>query len=541
MEAKDYIQRYSDLTSSEHYTNNRTLSQDVASLFLPRRSDISEKKSTGTDAGWYDHIYESAPINAAQILAAGQFDLLFSGKWFEARSPFANSTHEQEQAYSIVGERMEKAIAESNFKLEIQEFLADRSTIHTSAVLAEDGPRGLHFTHLPYGCYAIDEDYMKYVDTLFREFKLTARQAAQKFNEPDDVLGEKITKALADPAQASKKFTFIHCIEPRLNRRNSPSKKDKPWKSVYICKEDELVVREGGYDEQPFVCSRFNRWGDSPYGTGPAHVELATARALQKMKQTWLALGDRITSPGIFVGPDQEDDPNPFGITVVSEQSAAMGLPREWKAQGDYNISLDAIDREIRKLEESFFVPLFKLLTSDSERQREKTAYETAKMLEEQVGRASPTFSRLNEEVIEPLLTRVFAIEMRRGTFNDVIEELIAVDADGTPSGIESPKIEFTSKLAQAMKAIEGNAFVQFLNEMGMVFEMFPEAKDNFNIDKWARRSWKNKGLPMDALMSEDEVGEARQQRAQMMQAQAALEAGTQASQIAKNTQGMQL
>ena len=538
MEAKNYIQRYEALKSSEHFTNNQTLAQDVASLFLPRRSDISEKKSTGTEAGWYDRIFESAPITAGQILAAGQFDLLFTGRWFETDSPFGDSTHEQYQAYSVVGQRMMKRIEGSNFKLEIQEFLADRSTIHTAAMIAEaDEEDGVYFTHLPYGTYVIDENHKKRVDTLFREFKLTARSALQKFGE-DALKGKQIAEALEDEALKSKKFKFVHCIEPRLRRKGTPRSDDKPWKSVYVCVEDDCIIREGGYDEQPFVVSRFNRWGESPYGTGPSHIELTTARALQKMKKTWLALGDRITSPGIFVLPDQVDDPNPFGITVVSDTSAALGFPREWKTQGDYNVSLDAIKVEIRKLEESFFVPLFKLLTSDSERNREKTAFETSKMLEEQVSRASPTFSRLDEEVTIPILNRLFGIMLRNNEFDDILEHLVSVDDGGSPVGVETPRINFTSKLARAMKAIESNSFMQWLQENIPVFEMFPEAKDNFNPDSWVRASWKGKGLSGEHLKSEDDVEQEREVRNEQIQQQAQLEAGQRASQISKNISG---
>ncbi len=46
--AKDDLKLYKALTGHEHYTNNRTLSQDVASLFAPRRSDIAEEKSEGS-------------------------------------------------------------------------------------------------------------------------------------------------------------------------------------------------------------------------------------------------------------------------------------------------------------------------------------------------------------------------------------------------------------------------------------------------------------------------------------------------------------
>lgn len=535
MTAKNIIKRWEALTSCQDYTNHRTLAQDVASLFLPRRSNIQTEKAAGTDVGWYDHIYDSTPINAAQILATGQFDLLFSGKWFEAESPNPNADFEVKVAYAEAGKRMMEVLRSSNFELEMQEFLVDRSTIHTSLMLIEEDDDDVIFcTHIPAAEYSIAEDYKKRVDTVYRCYKLTARQAVQKFGEEN--LGEKVLEAARNEQKQDEEFTFIHAIEPRKMRKaDSPAAKDKPWASINVCKEDEKTVSEGGYDEQCFISSRYDRWGRSPYGTGPSHVELSTARGLQKMRQTILALGDRVTSPGLFVSTRQEGDINPFGVTVVDDQDAALNLPREWQSRSEYNVSKDVVDDERRRLEESFLVPLFKLLTSDHEQNREKTAYEVSKMLDEQVGRAAPTFKRLTVEVLEKLLNRVFAIMVRKGLFNDIIQNMVITDAEGQAVGIQTPKINFTSKLALAFKAVENNALVAFQSVMAGVIQLNPEVLDNLNQDKSFRRTWENLGLPLEDLHSPEEVQAKRDERMQMQQMMAAVEAAPQLGKAAKD------
>lgn len=540
--AEDYIRMSDGLFNAQSFTDNQSISQDVASLFLPRRSEIQQtKKGKGTDAGWWDFIYDSSPIEIAEILAQGQYDLLFTGKWFETDAPMEEGDEEnkeREDAYSKVGSRMRKVIDKSNFKLEIQEFLTDRSTVHTALILIEGDDEDIVFnTHIPIGQYAIAENYKKRVDMVVRKFELTARQAMDKFGLENDVLGPKVSEAANNPAKMEEKFEFRHIIRPRKdNVPQSENPQEKPWESTYVNISDRVIVRESGYDEQPFAVSRFHRWGDSPWGTGPAHSQLSRARALQKKEQTLQALGDRITSPGILVGPGQEEDPDPFGVTSVSHEDAALGLPREWQYQGDYNVSKDIVERDIRKMEDAFYVPLFKLLTSDSERQREKTAFETAKMLEEQVGRASPTFSRLDEEVIEIFLKRVFGIMLRSGEFDDLLDHLIVTDPESEAAGeIELPDIVFTSKLAMAMKAVQSNSFVQFLSTIGFVVEAAPGVLDNTNWDKTYRRLWKDGGLPEEDLNSEEDVKAKREADAQMQQAAAALEGGKMASEIQKN------
>lgn len=534
-----YVKRAEALFSSTHYENNARISQDVASLFLPRRSDIQTKKMEGTDEGWYDHLYETAPIEIARTLAQGQYDLLFTGNWFETQRPGfdPDASHEQDVAYSEVGRRMRKRLEGSNFKLEIQEFLADRSTVHTSVILEEeDDDEVIFFSEIPPGNYAIAENHKKRVDLLCIRFTMTARQAMMKFSKETDRLPQSIRDAHAE-TKMEKTFEFYHFIEPRIGGiAGTDDPKKMPWASVYISKEDNTIVREWGYHEQPFMVSRFDRWGNSPYGTGPAHIELARARGLQQIKRTWLALGERVSRPGVFVSEDQEftDTVKYFGPTKISREDAALGLPREWNTSANYDINKDVLREEITAMEETFFIPLFKLLLSDTD--REKTAFEVQKMLEEQVGRAAPTFSRLDQEVIVLLLQRTFNIMLRAGDFDDLLETLAVTNEAGEVIGVQEPEIIFTSKLASAMKAVEANNVTQFLNSIGFVVELDQTVLDNADWDKTFRRMWKNSGLPVDELNSDSKVKEKREQRAQaeqaMMAAQAAKD-GAQALQAA--------
>lgn len=541
-DAQSIKNRLKRMFGHQHFINNKAISQDVASLFIPRRSNIEEEKPVGDIAGWYDHILDPTPIEVARTLSQGQFDLLFTGDWFEAREPFVQEQGEQEsrqhrvdstaKAYSKVGVDMRDVLEGSNFKLEIQEFLADRSTVHTSAILVEAHPEQVVIFHnLDAGTYAIAENHEKRVDTLARKFNLTARQVVQKFDKETDTIPDRVRQAM-EANRPDQSFMVQQLIEPRMEEDvvpGSDNPKEMAFASFYVIGTD--LVREGGYHEQPFMVSRFDRWGDSPYGTGPAHIELARARSLQKMRQAMLALGDRITNPGLFISEDQEGEINPFGNTIVSREDAAVQLPREWNTNARYDVTLDVIQREHQLMEETFFVPLFKLLLNDTD--REKTAFEVQKMLEEQVGRAAPTFARLDSEVIVPLLLRVFNIMLRAKRFSAIEDELTIIDEEGEP-GIAQPSINFTSKLAQAMKAVRSNTVIQFLNSLGFVFELRPEILMNTDWNKTYRRMWKDAGNPIDELEDARKVEEQQQAQQEAALAQQAAEAGATAAKAAQ-------
>ena len=523
--------RVKKLFTCTHYTNYASNAQDVASLFAPRRSNIQDKKPEGDVAGWYDHILEPAPIEAAQTLAQGQYDLLFTGNWFETVEPFMDtevnkkSANPVSKAYAKVGIIMRDVIEASNFKLEIQEFLLDRSTTHTAVILQEeDEEEVVFFRNLEPGTFAIAENYKKEVDTLARKIPLTARQIKQQFALKTDSIPAKVQEAL-EKDKLDEMFEVEHLIEPREGGTpGSNNPKKLPWACYYAI--ENHMIRESGYHEQPFQSSRYNRWGDSPYGTGPAHVELPRARLLQKMRQALIALGDRITNPGIFVSENQEGEVNPFGVTVVAREDAAVGLPREWQTNARYDVTVDMIDREINQLNDTFMIPLFKLLMNDTE--REKTAYEVQKMLEEQIGRASPTFARLDKEVVVKLLMRLFNICLRKGKF-DEIKDKLAVEG-----GIAQPAINFTSKLAQAMKAVRSNTVIQFLNSLGFLIDNKPEILINTDWNKTYRRMWIESGNPVDELGDEKQVKAQQEAMMQAAIAQQAAETGKTAAEATK-------
>lgn len=536
---KEYRDWHSQLTSDEEFTNALTLSQDVSSIFLPRRSDITDKKSTGR-TGWYNEIYEPAPINAVTTLASGQYDILFTGDWFRTHAPSENPTDEEKEAYDVIGNTMRKHIDKSNFALEVQEFLTDRSAIHTSAMLIEWNKGRLRHTFIPFGKYAIAEDDEKNVDTLDRWFELTALQAKKKFNLDDDQLPMSVQDALKSPSTWNKKFSFVHMIHPNTEAvEGSEHKNDKKWKSVYFLEggeDNDGFVREGGYDEQPFVVSRFNRYGGSPYGTGPCHQELSRGYTLQVMKRDFTALGERITNPGFLrLAGHGDSDIDPYRTNEISEEEAINGYPREIQYANNVQLPFELFERDIKGLKESLFNDLFELLRSDM--QREKTAYEVSKLLEEQVGRAAPTFNRLNDEVLEVYLTRAFGILSRNGQFPREAVQAVGIPVGENEYELADPKIEFTSKLAMMMKAVKSNSVQSWMVENQFWLNLHPEKIDNIDIDGQLRDSWEDNGLPQNRLVPTDARDEGRAARAEQEQAMMALQAGKEASEIQKNIQ----
>ena len=146
-----------DSAYEEQY-NIRQLWQECGNYVMPRKSSITEKKTIGSE-DWSDQIYDDEAINGNQVLASGQMDALFSGRWFAAQSPYRGGPVQIDNWYQEAGEVVLKLVQESNFDLECHEFLLDRGGFGTSHLhVDEDDEMTFFFNNDDVGEYVVEEN-----------------------------------------------------------------------------------------------------------------------------------------------------------------------------------------------------------------------------------------------------------------------------------------------------------------------------------------------------------------------------------------------
>ena len=72
----------------------------------------------------------------------------------------------------------------------------------------------------------------------------------------DDKLPDEIVNA-ADK-EPFRRFELLHIVRPRSNAPGKTAKQ-KPFLSVYVHAESRKVVQEGGFDEMPYIVSRWQK------------------------------------------------------------------------------------------------------------------------------------------------------------------------------------------------------------------------------------------------------------------------------------------
>ena len=515
--ATNILQRHYELVGQR--ATWETLWEDIARYVMPRKAGLFTKDSQPSVED-ETYLFDSTAVRANMVLANGQLSWMtpMESRWFSFEPPQVMESEEEiKQWFKRCTEVVHGELARSNFYTEIHELYLDRGAFGTAAILVEQGrSHALNFTKLDIGSFAVSEDDEGYVDTISREYEMTARQAALKFGP--DALSDPMKADLAN-TKSYRKFTIVHMIYPRGPGEVSYGKKDgpnKPFASIYIDKAGKHVLLSSGFDEQPFFVTRYLKWKNSEcYGYSPSWTALPEARQLNFLEKQLDSLAELSAFPRVLIpaGFDQDIDLRAAGITYFDPNNP-NALPREWGTTGRYDIGMNRAEQRRTAINEAFHVDLFKMF---AQLEKQMTAREVMERSSEKLIQFSPTFARMTTELFNPLLRRVFAVLARQGKFPPPPQQLVMIGA------IPEPDINYNSRIALAIRQLENSAFIRTSEMLLPYAQIRPEMLDNYDFDEITRDMARNDGLPARWLMEEETVAQQRAQRAE--QAQASMQA----------------
>lgn len=510
--ATNILQRHYELVGQR--STWETLWEDIARYVMPRKAGLFTKDSQPSVED-ETYLFDATAVRANMVLANGQLSWMtpMESRWFSLEPPTAMESEDAiKQWFKRCTEVVHGELARSNFYTEIHELYLDRGAFGTAAIMVEQGrTHALNFTKLDIGSFAVSEDEEGYVDTISREYEMTARQAALKFGP--DALSDPMKADLAN-TKSYRKFTIVHMIYPRGPGEVSYGKKDgpnKPFASVYVDKASKHVLLSSGFDEQPFFVTRYLKWKNSEcYGYSPSWTALPEARQLNFLEKQLDSLAELSAFPRVLIpaGFDQDIDLRAAGITYFDPNNP-NALPREWGTTGRYDIGMNRAEQRRNAINEAFHVDLFKMF---AQLEKQMTAREVMERSSEKLIQFSPTFARMTTELFNPLLRRVFAILARQGKFPPPPQQLVMIGA------IPEPEINYNSRIALAIRQLENSAFIRTSEMLLPYAQIKPEMLDNYDFDEISRDMARNDGLPARWLMDEEMVAQQRAQRAQAAQ-----------------------
>jgi len=382
--------------------------------------------------------------------------------------------------------------------------------------------KGIRYMAMPLGELFYHENHQKLVDGVCRWFRLTARQAYQKW-------GDKIPQQLRAPLEQNSEmlFNFLHRICPRSDYDPERlDEKGKPWASYYISLEGRTLLSEGGYRAFPIAVSRYEQAPSETYGRSPAMMVLPALKTLNAEKTTFLKQGHRAADPVLLTADD--------GITDFSLRPGALnkgGVNADGRPMvhvlptGEIQISKEMMAEEKAIIMDAFLVSLFQIMTETPQ----MTATEVIERTNEKGILLAPTVGRQQSEYLGPMITReidVLAAQRLLPPMPPILRE----------AGGEY-LVTYTSPLARAMRAQEAAGFfrsVEMVKELVNITQD-PSLLDPFDFDTAIPEIAQDiNGVPPSWMSSEQQVALKRQTRAQAAARQEQIQAAPAAAAMMK-------
>ena len=506
MASFEYIKKRCSTLESERQTWEDHW-QDILDYVMPRKADVTFVRSKGEKRT--EVLFDSTAITANNLLAASLHGTLTSPSlpWFtlKLRDEELMADRDVQLWLEDSGRRMYDTFNETNFNTEVHELYLDLTSIGTGALFVEEANDGfekgaIHFNTLHIAEYFISENVNGKVDTLYRKYKLSARQAIQEFGEEN--VGEKIIEAAKN--KPDKQFNFIHAVEPTQDYERATGEKSTklPFHSCHVCVEDKMLVRTGGYNEFPYLVPRWSKATGEIFGRSPSYNALPDIKTLNKAVEIGLKAWAKAIDPPLLVQDDGvigRVRMTPAGITVVRSDGAIKPLQigSNWQIT---DMKENALRTAIRQ---AYYSDQLQLQEGP-----QMTATEVQVRYELMQRLLGPTLGRFQSEFLNPLIERVFGIMVRANAFMPTPEIM----------GNRKMDIEYVGPLARSQRMEESIA-IERLYQLAMnVGQVDPAIMDNINHDEAIRLRAKLLGVPKTVLRGTDEVVEMREAKAQAQQ-----------------------
>jgi hypothetical protein len=525
-------QKYRNALKQEYDNGWRSHHQELADYIQPRRARFLWTDAANAGQKKSEKINNNVATEASDTLRAG----LISGTCSSSRPWFKFTTHrpdlnesEAVKEWLHESERIVQGVlAKSNFYLRVEELYGDLGDFGTAVLHIEpdtEGDEVIRCYVFPVGSYYLGQSARMEVDTIFRDVPMTVKQLVKKF---------KYEKCCRDVRNAYDRgdlyqvFNVVHFITPNTEYvSNALGARGKKWMSAWYEEsrsEEEGFLHEGGYDYFPVMAPRWKVAGTDTYGSSPGMNALPDVKQLQHVEEQKMGLFDKTVNPPLNVP-----------VRLRGQQASLLPGAENYVEGNGQKIEpaivinpaalqhcLEAISKLEERIRVSYHADLFRLL--EQFKSGQMTAYEVAQRIQEKMQLLGPAYERTEEELLDPAMDAILHICFEAFLLPPVPEELAG----------EEIKIEYTSIVAQALKASGTGAIRELLQLIGNLFAVDQDILDNIDLDKVVAEYANMLGISPKLMREPEQVKAIRDERHKMAQQQAAMQ---QAQDMAKSAE----
>lgn len=505
--AQQKIKIYQNLVGQR--SNFESYWQSLHDYFYIESQDVNKSSAAGSELT-IDNLYDATTLESADVLASGFMNYLTppTSKWFRLRHRNPKLSDNKK-----IGDWLEGAADEVNYTLNRSNFYDTMFPTYKSSgvygtsllIEEEDIYDDARFFNMPVKQVCIVEDARGRVVEYYIEFEYTALQAATRWGI--DSLSQKMQQEVKDNKEQKHKFLLVIGLRSIRDVR-SETKENLPIEALWIDMESKAIIEEGGYNEFPAMCHRFDKRPFIAWGFSPAMKALPFARLLNAISKTTLRSFMKNTDPSIaapnnaFIMPFNQ---NPRAINYYKKDIVTQGQ-KDIFAIGNYGnpeLGMNAVEYYSQKVKSLMFYDVFLAFEGLSKQMNNP---EVMERINEKMALLGPSVGRFLSEVLHPIVIRTMGILFRRGKLPEPPNELLMEPYY---------EIDFVGQLAQAQRRTELNTLVTALGLVGEMANVTPAVIDKIDPDKVTDETWAITGAPVRVLRDDEEVAKIRSARAQ--------------------------
>ena len=510
-------------TSRSKYEN--TLHQ-LGKYCWPKMQDIvhTEKDDDGQTIRTVD-IYDTTAITASKRETTGIIaNLMPVGvKMFEfaAEDQQMNEDSRTKEDLSRATSAVHKVLWRSNFIGQVTN-LVRSMVVFTLGAISMDRVKGrwvFKFYHIK--DIFFEKDHIGDIDTVFRRFFYTARQARQAYKGD---LGPTIEADLKDEGtKRSNHHEFVHIVYP--NEDYDAKIGSKKFASLVINVKDKIVVQEGGLSSMKYKIVMFGENDDGDMGDGPSTDILPEVKMVNAMRKTLIVAAQKNSDPSMIVEDDGvvgQPDTSGGGLIVVR---AGAEFPRPWISGARLEVNDAMVESSRQDIREAFLNDVFDAMKFH--RRETKAELKEAEILarvEEGFMVLAPLVAAIQRDLLDPMIL-------------EILDKLSEEELGGANISEIETKIVYQGRLALAMSSMETNAIETVIAKWGPIDEVY-QVFDNLDMDDSFKTSALNTGVPAALIRDWDDVLEMRADRnapaAAAAEAQVAVDASTALKNVAQ-------
>lgn len=512
-------------TARSNWENNW---QEIAEFVLPAKAEFSSTRSPGERRR--ERIFDSTPIRSLTRFASGLHNTLTSSSlpWFFLKTNKPALDRQRpvqlwlEETTRILQDVFNRPM--NNFHPAAHEYYLEQGAFGTGVMFIQDIPgQGPYYRTFPLSECFLDVNSFGRIDSLYRVYSHTARELQQLYDVSK--MPEKVRTAI-EKNNSQERFKCLHVVKPSKDYKSLPSRTSRtmPYMSVYVLMEHAHILNVSGFEEFPFVCSRWERNTKEIYGRGPGYDALSDIRMLNELEKIYLKGLQKIVDPALMMPDDGFLMPvrtTPGGINFyrsgMNPQDRIQQLPTPQRLE----YAKDKLGQVRDAIGMAFYLDMLELpgpIAPDGDVMR-FSATEIAIRQRDKLQVLGPIVARQEIEFLGPLIERTLRILGRNNMLPQGPEELMNAEIE----------VEYTNPVSIALRSSELASISQFLQFITPLGQIDPSVLRRINSSRLVEHSAEILRVPPSLLKTEQEVQqemlrEQQQQEMQAMMQQSALQ-----------------